>query len=210
MTQQDETLLECRDVSFRYPTGDWILQNVSLQIGRHERVGLVGPSGYGKSTLSRLLAGYELPDKGEIRWKGKQLPRRGYCPVQMIYQHPEKALDPRWRLKYSLCEGWNPDAALLERLGIRTDLWLDRYPNELSGGELQRFCVARVLGPQTECIIADEMSTMLDAITQAHIWNVLLEETERCEIGLIVITHHHCLAERLCTRIIDLRELNGK
>ena len=165
---------------------------------------------YGKSTLSKLLAGYELPDKGEIRWKGKQLPCRGYCPVQMIYQHPEKALDPRWRLKYSLCEGWNPDAALLERLGIRTDLWLDRYPNELSGGELQRFCVARVLGPQTECIIADEMSTMLDAITQAHIWNVLLEETERCEIGLIVITHHHCLAERLCTRIIDLRELNGK
>ena len=183
---------------------------MNLTVRRGERVGLVGPSGYGKSTLSRLLAGYETPVNGEILWKGKPFPHRGYCPVQMIYQHPEKALDPRWRLKRSLREGWVPDDALLERLGIRTDLWLDRYPNELSGGELQRFCVARVLGPQTECIIADEMSTMLDAITQAQIWNVLLDETQKRGIGLLVITHHRCLAEKLCTRIVDLREINHK
>ena len=89
----------------------------------------------------------------------------------MIYQHPEKAVNPRWKLKKTVTEAWEPDDALLRELRINKDLWYSRWPNELSGGELQRFCVARVLGPKTEFIIADEMSTMLDAITQAQIWN---------------------------------------
>ena len=70
MTQQSEALLECKNVSFRYPEGDWILQDVNLTVRRGERVGLVGTSGYGKSTLSRLLAGYETPVNG--RSSGKE------------------------------------------------------------------------------------------------------------------------------------------
>ena len=77
-------LLEARDVSFRYGSGPWILQNVDLQIGEGERVGLIGPSGYGKSTLARIMAGYERPVKGQVLWKGGPLPSKGYCPVQMI------------------------------------------------------------------------------------------------------------------------------
>ena len=87
---------------------------------------------------------------------------------------------------------------------------LDRRISELSGGELQRFCVARVLGPQTEFIIADEMSTMLDAITQAQIWNVLLDQVKRRNLGLLVISHNMALADKLCTRIVNLEELNLK
>ena len=203
-------LLEARGVSFRYGSGPWILQNVDLQIGQGERVGLIGPSGYGKSTLARIMAGYERPVKGRVLWKGGPLPSKGYCPVQMIYQHPEKAVNPRWKLKESVSEAWVPDDALLRELRINKDLWYGRWPNELSGGELQRFCVARVLGPQTEFIIADEMSTMLDAITQAQIWNVLLDQVKRRNLGLLVISHNMALADKLCTRIVNLEELNLK
>ena len=203
-----EVILEARDVSFRYGGGPWILQNVNLAIKRGERVGLVGPSGYGKSTLSRILAGYEKPTRGSVLWKGAHLPKRGYCPVQMIYQHPEKAVNPRWRIQETLCEAWTPDDELLKELRINKELWFRRWPNELSGGELQRFCVARVLGPKTEFLIADEMSTMLDAITQAQIWSVLLNQVKKRDLGLLVITHSMPLAEKLCTRIVDLTELN--
>ena len=216
MDKQNETarapgaLLEARDVSFRYGSGPWILQNVNLKIGEGERVGLIGPSGYGKSTLARIMAGYEKPAKGQVLWKGAPLLSKGYCPVQMIYQHPEKAVNPRWKLRESVSEAWEPDDALLKELRINKDLWYSRWPNELSGGELQRFCVARVLGPKTEFIIADEMSTMLDAITQAQIWNVLLDQVKRRNLGLLVISHNMALADRLCTRIVNLEELNLK
>ena len=203
-------LLEARDVSFRYGSGPWILQDVDLKIGEGERLGLIGPSGYGKSTLARIMAGYEKPVKGQVLWKGGPLPSKGYCPVQMIYQHPEKAVNPRWKLKKSVSEAWEPDEALLKELRINKDLWYGRWPNELSGGELQRFCVARVLGPKTEFIIADEMSTMLDAITQAQIWNVLLDQVKKRNLGLLVISHNMALADRLCTRIVNLEELNLK
>ena len=202
------SLLEAEKVSFRYGSGPWILQNVDLRICEGERVGLIGPSGYGKSTLARIMAGYERPIRGRVLWKGGALPLKGYCPVQMIYQHPEKAVNPRWKLKESVSEAWEPDDALLKELRINKDLWYGRWPNELSGGELQRFCVARTLGPKTEFIIADEMSTMLDAITQAQIWNVLIDQVKRRNLGLLVISHNMALADRLCTRIVNLEELN--
>ena len=203
----DDCLIECKDVSFGYVKGKKILSNLNFRIGRGEVVGLVGPSGLGKSTLAKIISGYEKPDEGEVTWKGGKLPLKGYCPIQMIYQHPEKALDPGMKISSSLAEGYMPDDTLLERLYIKKELWFDRWPNELSGGELQRFCVARVLGPRTELIVADEMSTMLDAITQAQIWKVLMEEVKRRKLGLLVITHNMALADKLCDRIVDLEKL---
>ncbi len=205
--QNDEVLLECRKVGFGYRKNAWILRGVDLTIRKGERVGLVGPSGYGKSTLAKLMGGYLQPSEGEVLWKGKKLPAKGHCPVQLIYQHPEKALNPRLKLGQSLCEGWDADPGLLRRLCIREE-WKERWPNELSGGELQRFCVARVLGPETEFILSDEMSTMLDAITQAQIWKVLLEEAESRNLGMLVVTHNLALAERICTRIVDITKLS--
>lgn len=203
----NDTLIECKDIAFGYVKGKKILSGLNFKIGKGEVVGLVGPSGLGKSTLAKIISGYEKPDEGEVTWKGGKLPQKGYCPIQMIYQHPEKALDPGMKISESLAEGYMPDDGLLERLYIKKELWFDRWPNELSGGELQRFCVARVLGPKTELIIADEMSTMLDAITQAQIWKVLMEEVKKRNLGLLVITHNMHLAERLCDRIVDLSEL---
>lgn len=83
---------------------------------------------------------------------------------------------------------------------------MDRYPGELSGGELQRFCIARALGEGTEFLLADEISTMLDLITQSQIWNFLLEEVKRREIGLLVVSHSEALLDRICNRRLDLSE----
>ena len=77
---------------------------MSLKVADGERIAILGPSGYGKSTLAKLMAGYERPAEGTVLWNGAPLPRRGYCPVQLIYQHPERALNPRWKMRQSLFE----------------------------------------------------------------------------------------------------------
>jgi ABC-type glutathione transport system ATPase component len=200
--------LEAQRVSFRYGgNGAWVLKDIDLVIEPGERVGLVGPSGCGKSTLSKLLSGYETPTSGKVLWNGSPLPQSGYCPVQMVYQHPEIAVDINKKMQSTLCEGWIPDTELLDAIEIHPD-WLTRWPTELSGGELQRFCIARALSPRTKFLLADEMSTMLDVITQAQIWNVVLNVVKKRNIGLLVVTHNEALAKRICTRIIDLTKLN--
>ncbi len=172
-------------------------------------MGLIGPSGYGKSTLLRLMGGYLKPASGEILLDGKPLEKRGVSPVQLIYQHPEKAINPRWKMKKVLEESGMFREEVMDALGIEKD-WLGRYPRELSGGELQRFCVARSLFQGTRFLLADEMSTMLDVITQAQIWNLMVKEVQERNIGLLMVTHNKALAKQVCTRCIDLREQGGR
>ena len=164
----------------------------------------MGPSGYGKSTLSKLLAGYADPTRGQILLDGKPLPKSGYCPVQMIYQHPEQAVNPRLRMRNVFEEGDQVETELIKKLGIEPD-WMNRFPTELSGGELQRFCIARALGKRTRFLLADEISTMLDLITQSQIWHFLMEETQRRGIGMIVVSHSPELVEKVCTRVVELK-----
>jgi len=198
--------LEAKNVSFRYErTLPWVLQNRSLTLEKGERVALFAPSGYGKTTLALLLAGYLRPTAGEILLDGAPLPKKGVCPVQLIYQHPEKAINPRWRLKQVLEESGQLDEGVLDAFGIRRP-WLDRFPRELSGGELQRFCVARALMSGADYLICDEISTMLDVITQAQIWNVVLAEAKKRNMGLLAVTHNRHLAERIANRTVDLSE----
>lgn len=199
--------LEANNVWFRYDRNQpWILQDCSLQFEKGERVAIFAPSGYGKTTLVKLLAGYAQPTRGEVLLDGKPLPRKGICPVQMICQHPEKAINPRWRLRKVLEESGKLDAEILHAFGIE-DAWLDRFPRELSGGELQRFCVARALMSGAEYLICDEISTMLDVITQAQIWNVVLEEAQKRNMGILAVTHNAHLAKRISDRVIDLSKL---
>ena len=101
-----------------------------------------------------------------IIWICKQI-SRGFKPVQLIYQHPEKVMNPKWKMSQVLAESWDVKDEDLAQFGIQKS-WLTRFPQELSGGELQRFSVLRSLNPNTKFLIADEMTTMLDAITQAQ------------------------------------------
>ena len=196
--------LEANNISFSYAKkGDWVLKNLSIQVEPGDSIALVGPSGCGKSTLAKILSGYLEPDRGAVLLDGKPLPKRGFCPVQMIHQHPELSVNPRHKMARVLQEAWPPDGTLLKEMGIESE-WLSRWPGELSGGELQRFCIARVLGPNTKFLICDEISTMLDVITQAQIWQIVLDVAAKNHLGLVVVTHNKALAQRVCRRIVNL------
>lgn len=211
-------MLEARSISFSY--GDRSLyEGFNFAVSPGERVALSAPSGFGKTTLCRILSGYAKPSSGQVLADGAPLPKRGACPVQMIWQHPETAVDPRMRMRKVLAEtagscpksmggqGFSPQdgaqrelARLMEAFGIKPQ-WLDRYPHELSGGELQRFCIVRALALHPRYLIADEMSTMLDALTQARIWAALLEELESSGAGLVFVSHSTALTDRIATRV---------
>lgn len=196
--------LEGKNLFFRYDRKKpWILEDVSIKIEKGQSLAVSAPSGYGKTTLALLLAGYLEPVKGEILLDGRPLPRKGFCPVQLILQHPEKAINPRWRLRRILEESGQQKEEVLDAFGIERG-WLDRFPRELSGGELQRFCVARALLCGADYLICDEVSTMLDAITQAQLWKVILEEARRRNMGILAITHNQHLARRIAEKTIDL------
>ena len=211
-------MLEARGITFTYPGKTPIYQGLNFSIEPGERVALQAPSGFGKTTLCRMLAGYLQPTAGQILLDGAPLPKRGVCPVQLVWQHPEKAVDPRMRMAAMLAEAGvghehlrslSDDALsqahreLLEHLGIR-EKWLTRFPHELSGGELQRFCIARALAAHPRYLIADEISTMLDALTQAQIWHVLLEESAAQNMGVILVSHSPSLTKRVATRTVEL------
>ena len=197
--------LEGNNLTFRYRKDRKpVLEGVSISVESGERLGLVGPSGRGKTTLCRLLAGYERPTSGEVLLDGKPLSAwKGPCPVQLLWQNPETAVDPRMKMEQVLAEGGGVEPSLLEALGIQPD-WLTRWPGELSGGELQRFCIARALGPATQILLCDEMSAMLDYITQAQLWRVVLDEAKRRNLGLLVVSHAGKLLQQVCTRTIAL------
>ena len=198
--------LEAKTITFRYPRRgrEPVLDAVSLTLERGERLGLSAPSGRGKTTLCRLLAGYERPQRGEILLDGAPLDSfSGACPVQLIGQHPEAMLDPLLPLRISLEQAGPVEPRLMEELHIQPG-WLTRYPRELSGGELQRFCIARALGPRTRYVLCDEITAMLDLITQAQVWEFLLREAGRRELGLLVVSHSAALLNRVCTRVYEL------
>ena len=201
--------LEARDVTYAHPGASAPLyRGFNMAVRPGERVALSAPSGFGKTTLCRLLAGYERPQAGSVLADGVPLPKRGACPVQLVFQHPEKAVDPRMRMARTLEEAGDVSERMLDDLGIRRE-WLRRYPHELSGGELQRFCIARALAANPCYLVADEISTMLDAVTQAQIWRFLANEADRRGIGLVFVSHSPALVDRIATRVVRLDALDG-
>ncbi len=201
-------MLKINHLTFSFNEEKPLLRDINWHVKRGERVALLGPSGYGKSTLAQILAGYLSPAEGMFLIEEKPLNEyKGYRPVQLIYQHPEKALNPRWKIKRSLYEAWDIPKSLLDDMGVHPE-WLDRWPNELSGGQLQRLSILRALAPATKVLIADEITASLDPITQAQLWQVILKEVKEKGMTLIVITHNSSLAERICDRNVYIQDLN--
>ncbi|MFC2756643.1 ABC transporter ATP-binding protein [Propionibacterium acidifaciens] len=200
-------MLRAENIRFAYRGGTPILRDVSLELAPGRVLGLLAPSGHGKSTLARILAGWERPDSGAVTLDGGPLGAHRPCRVQYLNQNPELAVNPRWRMERILTECWPVDERTRRALGIEPG-WLGRFPGGLSGGELQRFCIARALHPRLRHLVADEMTTMLDPITQALIRSRLVGLIRERGIGLLVITHNPALAGRLCDDIIRLERIN--
>lgn len=200
--------LKGENISFGYKKNDLILKDVNISVARGEVLGLIGDSGSGKSTLCKILAGYENNYQGKVSIGDKKVPVKGYNPVQLVFQHPEKAVNPKWKMKDILNEGNNISQDILDSFGIKKG-WLNRWPNELSGGELQRFVLARALGSETRYLIADEITTMLDAITQAQIWDTVLDIVKEKNIGVLVVSHEKSLLQQLCHDVVYLTDINN-
>lgn len=199
--------LKAENINFGYKKSSYILKDVNISVGSGEVLGLIGDSGSGKSTLCKILSGYEKKYQGNISVDGK-IPAKGYHPVQLVFQNPEKAVNPKWKMKDILNEGHEVSQDILDSFGIKKN-WLNRWPNELSGGELQRFALARALSPKTKFLIADEITTMVDAITQAQIWNTILDIAEEQNIGVLVVSHEKKLIKQLCHDILYLDDINN-
>ncbi|RIY02659.1 ATP-binding cassette domain-containing protein [Aureimonas flava] len=196
-------MLEALALGHAYAPGVPALREVSIRVAPGEVVGLSGPSGIGKTTLGRLLAGRLRPQAGSVRLDGQPLPERGFRPVQYLAQHPVLDMNPRWRVARVLAEAGRPDPALAARLGI-DPAWEGRYPHELSGGQLQRVSLVRALGPRTRFLVADEISAPLDAIAQADLWRLLLALCAERGLGILAISHDAALLARIASRRVTL------
>lgn len=199
-------ILEVKDVSYRYGKNPFLFKNLNLSVHPGEIVGLYGYSGSGKTTMAQVIAGYLKPNEGTITINGSTDCYAGFHPIQLIWQHPEQAINPRWRMKKVLEESELLTPDLMELMGIRQE-WLARFPSELSGGELQRFCITRALNKNTKYIIADEMTTMLDAITQAELWQIMMQIARKQGIGILAISHDEDLLKRVSDRVIDFTQI---
>ncbi len=198
--------LSSKQITFRYPCSKTLFQDIDFTLHSGEKICIFAKSGFGKSTFAKVLAGYETQTSGQVLLDEKPLPQGVFSPVQLIYQHPEQSVNPKWTVQQILQEGGDYDAQLLQKFGIDQS-YLTRFPHELSGGELQRICIVRALKEPTKFLICDEITTMLDAITQANIWQCILEVAAAKKIGLLVITHNKFLADAICETVIDFEKL---
>ncbi len=201
--------LKATNVSFKYPSAkEYLLKDVNLKLDNKKIIGLIGDSGSGKSTLCKILSSYITNYEGSVSFDGNPLPKKGFKPVQLIYQHPEKVMNPKWKMNQVLKESWDVSDEDLEEFGIQKS-WLNRYPQELSGGELQRFSVLRSLNPNTKFLIADEMTTMLDAITQVQILDSVLNVVKKRKMGFLLVSHDMDLVDTICDDKIYFKDING-
>ena len=200
--------LKADNISFSYNKKKQILKDFSLSLKSNQIIGLMGDSGSGKSTLCKIMAGYLNHYSGKVTIEGNEISDKGFYPVQLIFQHPEKTMNPKWKMDKVLNESWSPSQELKDTFGLK-DSWLSRWPSELSGGELQRFSILRALNPKTKFIIADEISTMLDAVTQVQIWEALINHCKANNIGILAVSHDPELLDVICDDILYVDEINN-
>lgn len=185
-----------------------VLQDFSMQVNEGQRIAITGPSGSGKSTLARIICGVESFDAGSLQWLGQEKNQK----VQMIFQHPALSLNPKMTIAQSLAEPYQIHRlphdrqtlvnAMLE-VGLE-EMHLDRYPDQLSGGQLQRVCIARSLSLKPQLLILDEAVTALDAVTRTEILTLLDKVYEQHNMAYLMITHDHELANDFCDTLIPI------
>lgn len=185
--------------------GHGIRASVTLRLAPGCIHGLFGPSGVGKTTLGRALAGLHRPIGGIVRLDDAPLPTRGVQPVQYLAQDSLAAMNPRWTIARILAEGAPPDPDTARRVGIGAEL-ADRYPHQLSGGELQRVAILRALTARPRFLIADEITSALDPVSQARIWH-MLRDLAQGGIGILAISHDAPLLDSVAQRRSEWDEL---
>ena len=198
-----------------------VLQSCSLQIAAGEAVGMMGPSGCGKSTLARVLLRLLPTDSGRIIFQTQdvtQLSQKQLKPfrqqVQFISQRPESFFDPLLKLGASLREALQifdlPDSSEIIEAALATvklsPALLDRYPHQVSGGEVQRLSIARALLLKPKLLIMDEPTSMLDISVQAQILQLLKNIRRQEQMAFLFISHDKAVINYMCDRQLYMQE----
>lgn len=198
-----------------------VLQSCSLQIAAGEAVGMMGPSGCGKSTLARVLLRLLPTDSGRIIFQTQdvtQLSQKQLKPfrqqVQFISQRPESFFDPLLQLGASLREPLHifdlPDSSEIIEAALATvklsPALLDRYPHQVSGGEVQRLSIARALLLKPKLLILDEPTSMLDISVQAQILQLLKNIRRQEQMAFLFISHDKAVINYMCDRQLYMQE----
>ncbi|MDB5820115.1 MAG: gsiA 1 [Rhizobacter sp.] len=220
-------ILHGSNVVKNYTQRDWLgrsrhtaaLHGADLALRGGETIGVIGESGSGKSTLARCLVRLIEPSAGSIRWNddevatlGEAQLRRLRGTVQIVFQDPNRSLNPRLRVGDSLIEGAvnfgasrgeaiERAALLMDKVKLSRD-GLARYPSQFSGGQRQRLAIARALACQPRVLVADEAVSALDVTVQAQIVELLKELRDELGLGLLFITHDLRVAAQLCDRVM--------
>jgi len=217
----DAVLLTVDRVTARYSSADQAaLKDVSVEVERGKTVALVGESGSGKSTLARVITGLLPPEQGQVIYKGDILSahlrdreKEDLRRVQMIYQMPDVALNPRQRVRdvigrplefYLGMRGKEKAtrvAELLEQIELPVD-FEERYPAQLSGGEKQRVCIARALAAEPDLIICDEVTSALDQLVAEGILELLQRLQKELGVSYLFITHDLATVKAIADDIV--------
>jgi peptide/nickel transport system ATP-binding protein len=186
--------------------GRELFRDLSVSVRPGEIVGVVGPSGCGKSTLGDLLLGVTRPIAGRVDIS-REMPRLGR---QKLYQDPPAAFSPHWSLTQLLEDlqrrhrfEQRAIAPLMQRLGLNEQL-LSRRPGEISGGELQRFAILRVLLLKPRFLFADEPTSRLDPVTQQQTLSLLVELAREQACAVMLVSHDPALIEKVCDQTLTL------
>ena len=201
---------------FRRPTRFRAVDGVSLHVNRGETVGIVGESGCGKSTLARLLLGLSPSETGTVRFDGTDLAgldtsdwRALRTRMQCVFQDTGASLDPRLTIRTQVREPLDihrrPDAAartreVLEMVQLGPHLW-DRYPHELSGGQVQRVILARALALGPDLLVLDEPVSALDVSVQAQIVNLLKDLQRDLQLAYVFVSHDLGVVRHVADRV---------
>jgi len=196
------------------------VDDVTFAVREGEVVGLVGESGCGKSTLGRIIAGIFPPTAGEVRFRGAPLDevaaasgRGAVLSIQMIFQDPFAALNPRMRVNdivgeaprvHGIVSGGEVDAyveALLARVGLDAS-YKSRYPHQFSGGQRARIGIARALAVKPDFLVCDESVAALDVSIQAQVLNLFMELRRDLGLTYLFISHDLGVVEHLSDRVV--------
>lgn len=220
----DKVVLEVRNVSAAYGNGIPVLSDVTMQLPRGKTVAVVGESGSGKSTLARVVTGLLPPTKGTVDFNGIEVPplfkqrdKDLLRKLQMIYQMPDVALNPRQKVFdvigrplefYFDMTGQQKKARVNELLEMieLSGKYQDRFPSELSGGEKQRVCIARALAAEPELIICDEVTSALDQLVAEDILKLLENLQNELKVSYLFITHDLATVKAISDEIVVMLE----
>lgn len=204
-------------------TKQQILFDVSVKVKKGTCLGILGESGSGKSTMGRVLCGLLKPDSGNVLindipvYASKSGRRELQNKLSIVFQDYTTSANPRFRVRDILKEGLyvrqrkermrldqeKEINKLLELVGLSSD-FAERFPHELSGGQLQRVCIARAIACNPEIILFDEAISSLDAHTQVQIMDLLLVLKEKLSLTYIFITHDLTSITYLCDDVLFL------